>query len=171
MDTGSRLLQAWKLRISVLRFLTQRQLVPGAVWQTILSPIKRMASKCSRRTGTWSNTATKHWKGGSMIWIPLKDAESADPVHLAEYSIAAGVSDEPAFAWWAPFTIRKRNQIIQKLNPSTGSVRTSSRTRFKNYSRPKCSTWRTVTPCGGGTPWKLVADSAAWNLSNHNPLE
>ena len=37
------------------------------------------------------------------------------PVQLAEYAIASRIAEEPAFAWWVPFTLRKRNRIIAKI--------------------------------------------------------
>ena len=40
------------------------------------------------------------WKDGSSDWISLKDLKDSYPVQLAEYAIASGISDEPAFAWW-----------------------------------------------------------------------
>ena len=36
-------------------------------------------------------------------------------MELAEYAIANGIQDEPAFAWWIPWTMKKRNMIISKL--------------------------------------------------------
>ena len=55
------------------------------------------------------------WKDGSTDWIKLKDLKDTYPVELAEYSINAGISDEPAFAWWVPYTIKKRVSIIAKV--------------------------------------------------------
>jgi hypothetical protein len=55
------------------------------------------------------------WKDASTTWVALKDMKEAYPVQVAEYSITARISEEPAFAWWVPYTIRKRNRIISKL--------------------------------------------------------
>ena len=55
------------------------------------------------------------WKDGSTTWVALKDAKEAYPVQIAEFAIAAGISQEPAFSWWVPFTIKKRKQIISKV--------------------------------------------------------
>ena len=35
-----------------------------------------------------------------------------DPVETAEYARARGISNEPAFAWWVPYTLRKREIIL-----------------------------------------------------------
>ena len=39
----------------------------------------------------------------------MKDAH---PVETAEYARARGISNEPAFAWWVPYTLRKREVIL-----------------------------------------------------------
>ena len=55
------------------------------------------------------------WKDGSGDWTSLKDLKESYPVELADYAVANGLVDEPAFAWWVPFTLRKRKAIIQKV--------------------------------------------------------
>ena len=55
------------------------------------------------------------WKDGSTNWVPLKDLKNAYPVQLAEYAINNEIQDEPAFAWWVPYTIKKRKSIISKI--------------------------------------------------------
>lgn len=53
------------------------------------------------------------WKDGSTTWENLKDLKAAFPVQVAEYVAAADIITEPAFAWWAPYTIKKRDRIIK----------------------------------------------------------
>ena len=48
------------------------------------------------------------WKDGSETWIPLRTMKESNPVDVAEFAIAKGIQDEPAFAWWVPFTIKKK---------------------------------------------------------------
>ena len=36
-------------------------------------------------------------------------------MQVAEYAVSARVADEPAFAWWVPFALKKRNRIIAKV--------------------------------------------------------
>ena len=52
---------------------------------------------------------------GTSTWIPLKDIKEANPIEVAEYSIRANISDEPAFAWWVNGTIKRRNKIIKEV--------------------------------------------------------
>jgi hypothetical protein len=55
------------------------------------------------------------WKDGSSTWISLKDLKDTYPVELADYAIANQRQDEPAFAWWVPYVIKKQTAIISKL--------------------------------------------------------
>lgn len=55
------------------------------------------------------------WKDGSHDWVPLKDLKESYPVQVAEYAKAAGIEEEPAFAWWVNEVIRRRNRIIKKV--------------------------------------------------------
>ena len=52
------------------------------------------------------------WKDKSKAWINLADMKEAHPVETAEYARARGISDEPSFAWWVPYTLRKREVIL-----------------------------------------------------------
>ena len=40
--------------------------------------------------------------------------KESNPIELAEYAVVAGLTEEPAFKWWVPQTLRTRNRIIQK---------------------------------------------------------
>ncbi len=55
------------------------------------------------------------WKDGSTTWIALKDLKESYPVQLAEYAVQARIAEEPAFGWWVPYTLKKRNRIIAKI--------------------------------------------------------
>ena len=54
------------------------------------------------------------WKDGSTTWETMKDIHAEYPVQLAEYAINKKIENQPAFAWWVPFVIKKRNIIISK---------------------------------------------------------
>ena len=53
-----------------------------------------------------------NWKDKSKALINLADMKEAHPVETAEYARARGISNEPAFAWWVPYTLRKREVIL-----------------------------------------------------------
>lgn len=55
------------------------------------------------------------WKDGSGDWIALKDLKESYPVPLADYAVANGLLEEPVFAWWVPYTLKKRKAIVQKV--------------------------------------------------------
>ena len=56
------------------------------------------------------------WSDGSKSWIDLKVLKESNPVQAAEYAVSRGIETEPAFAWWVPFTLRKRDTIIAAVN-------------------------------------------------------
>jgi hypothetical protein len=37
-------------------------------------------------------------------------------VEVAEYSVAQGIDHEPAFVWWVPYTLKKRNRIVAAVS-------------------------------------------------------
>ena len=55
------------------------------------------------------------WKDGSEQWIPLSVMKESNPIEVAEFAVAKGINDEPAFCWWVPYTLRKRDKIISAV--------------------------------------------------------
>ena len=55
------------------------------------------------------------WKDGSTTWEAMKDIKSAYPLQLADYATKRGIADEPAFSWWIPYVLKKRDRIISKV--------------------------------------------------------
>jgi hypothetical protein len=56
------------------------------------------------------------WADESESWIPLKDMKESHPIETAEFAKARSIADESAFAWWVPYTLRKRDIILSKIN-------------------------------------------------------
>ena len=56
------------------------------------------------------------WKDGTSSWCTLKVLKESNPIEVAECATAVGIQDEPAFAWWVPFTLRKRDRIVSAIN-------------------------------------------------------
>jgi hypothetical protein len=56
------------------------------------------------------------WKDGSTSWEALKDLKETNPVELAECAVGAKLASEPAFAWWVPFTLKRQDRIIGKID-------------------------------------------------------
>jgi hypothetical protein len=55
------------------------------------------------------------WKDGSTSWEALKDIKESYPVQMAEYAVQRRISQEPAFAWWVPHVLKKKDRIIAKV--------------------------------------------------------
>ena len=68
-----------------------------------------------RRETTIGWELLAQWKDRSTNWVSLKDLKEAYPVQTAEYAVVAKIATEPAFAWWVPYTLKKRNRIISKV--------------------------------------------------------
>ena len=84
--------------------------------------VRQQDTFITTRTGTKRRHETTigwdllvQWKDGSTNWIALKDLKESYPVQVVEYSVGARISMEPAFAWWVPYTLKKRNRIVTKV--------------------------------------------------------
>lgn len=66
-----------------------------------------------RTTAGWKILV--EWKHGTTDWLPLTDVKQSYPVELAEYAVQNKISTEPAFAWWVPHTLKKKERILAKL--------------------------------------------------------
>ena len=75
---------------------------------------KRGVRKLRQTTVGWRFLC--QWKDGSSSWASLKVLKESNPVEIAEYATALGLEDQPAFAWWVPFTLKKRDRIIAAVN-------------------------------------------------------
>ena len=71
----------------------------------------KSGQKRLRKTTTGWDLLVK-WKDDSESWIRLADLKESHPVEVAEFAKARGIADEPAFAWWVPYTLRKRDVIL-----------------------------------------------------------
>jgi len=104
------------LRISQHRSLSNAINIKDGYFTT-----KRGVKRRRHTTAGWEFLV--EWKDGTSSWCPLKVLKESNPIEIAEYATAVGIQDEPAFAWWVPFTLRKRDRIISAVN---------SRVRRKN---------------------------------------
>jgi hypothetical protein len=84
--------------------------------------IPKERGKISTKSGMKPIITTKgwqlyvRWKDQSTSWVELRDLKESNPVELAEYAVAHHLQSQPAFQWWVPYTIRKREAIISKVN-------------------------------------------------------
>ena len=68
-----------------------------------------------RRKSTQGWKLLVHWKDDTESWVSLKEMKESHPVQVAEFAKARGIDDEPAFAWWVPYTLRKRDVILASV--------------------------------------------------------
>ncbi|KAL7479384.1 hypothetical protein ACHAW6_005116 [Cyclotella cf. meneghiniana] len=52
------------------------------------------------------------WRDGSTMWQKLLDLKESHPIQVAEFALAVGIANEPAFNWWVSWVFKKRDQII-----------------------------------------------------------
>ena len=52
------------------------------------------------------------WKNGETTWEKMSDIKESYPIKLAEYAVANKIAEEPAFRWWVPYTLKKRDRIL-----------------------------------------------------------
>ena len=52
------------------------------------------------------------WRESSTSWERLSDMKKAYPVMVSEYATTQEIIEEPAFALWFPYLLRKRDRII-----------------------------------------------------------
>ena len=98
----------------VLDAITDHRRLDNAVSK----PDQYITTKCGQRklrqtTIGWDMCV--QWKTGEEQWVPLKDLKESNPVEVADYAKANGLVDEPAFKWWVPYVLRKRDYIISKV--------------------------------------------------------
>jgi Reverse transcriptase (RNA-dependent DNA polymerase) len=55
------------------------------------------------------------WKDGSTQWVRLADLKESNPVDVAEYAVGNKLVNEPAFKWWVPYVMKKRDRIISAV--------------------------------------------------------
>ena len=72
---------------------------------------------CHTTTKGWKLLV--NWKDGTQSWIPLTEVKDSNPIEVAEYAVTKGIDEEPAFEWWVPFTLRKRDRSIAAVNNKT----------------------------------------------------
>jgi hypothetical protein len=76
----------------------------------------KQGSNLQLRKATKGWSLCVEWKDGSTSWERLADLKESNPVEIADYSVAHSLESEPVFAWWVPFTLKRRNRIIAAVN-------------------------------------------------------
>ena len=56
------------------------------------------------------------WNNGTQEWVPSKILKNSNLIEVAEFAVARGTDKEPDFTWWVPYTLRRRDRIIDGVN-------------------------------------------------------
>ena len=75
---------------------------------------KRGLRKICQTTIRWKFLC--EFKDASNTWVSLKVLKESHPIQVSEYVTALHLEKEPAFSWWAPYTLKKRDRIIESIN-------------------------------------------------------
>jgi len=90
------------------------------------------------------------WRDGSSSWETLSTLKESNPVEVAEFAVAQGIDHEPAFAWWVPYTLKKRDSIIAAVN-----ARYHKRTHKYGIELPKSvADCKRLDDLNGNTLWQ-----------------
>ena len=74
--------------------------------------IKKENGRTYMRKSTAGWQLCVEWKDGSTSWQRLSDLKESHPVQVAEYAHSQSLMREPAFDWWAPHVLKRRDRII-----------------------------------------------------------
>ena len=119
----------------------------------------KSGQKRMRKTTSGWNLLVR-WKNDSEEWVPLKVLKQQCPLEVAEFAVAKGIDKEPAFVWWVPFTLRRRDRII-------ASVTARSRTPTHKYGVEIPRTIEealAMDKANGNTLWRDAINKEMGNL-------
>ncbi|KAL7476932.1 hypothetical protein ACHAW6_002756, partial [Cyclotella cf. meneghiniana] len=75
------------------------------------------------------------WKDGNTSWQKLSDLKESHPLQVADFALAVGIADVPAFNWWVSWVLKKRDRIISLVK--CRSARYHKRTHKFGIELPK----------------------------------
>ena len=52
------------------------------------------------------------WTDDHQQWVDLKLWKQSNQLQVANYATASGLAEEQGFAWWVPYTLKKRDVIF-----------------------------------------------------------
>jgi len=68
-----------------------------------------------RRRTTKGYQPCNKWTDGSTSWEALKDMKEMYPTQMADFAVARKIADLPAFWWWVPQALKRRESIINAI--------------------------------------------------------
>ena len=55
------------------------------------------------------------WKDGSTSWEKLSNCKESSPIQVAKYARSQGTDHDPAFNWWVPCLLKRRDRRISMM--------------------------------------------------------
>lgn len=124
--------------------------------------IHRKDGKAYRRKTTTGWQLCCQWMDGSTSWEAVRDLKESHPVQVAEYAKTHKIDHEPAFNWWVPYVLKKRDRIISLVKRR--NTRYLKRTHKFGIEMPKTvQEALALDRRNGNTLW---ADAIAKELKN-----
>ena len=122
------------------------------VYQT--QTVVRNSGRSFKRCNTIGWQLCCQWKDGSTSWEKLSDLKESHPIETAEFAVTAGIDHEPAFNWWVPHVLKKRDRIISMVKRR--SARYLKRTHKFGIKVPKTvQEAHDLDQNNGNTFWKI----------------
>ena len=56
------------------------------------------------------------WRDGTFTCEWLSVLKKSNPVDVAKFAVSQGIDEEPGFAWWVHFTLKKRYRFLSTVN-------------------------------------------------------
>ena len=87
--------------------------------EALLKPLKMhvtIKGKQHQRKTTKGSLICVECRDRSTSWRKLSSPKDSYPVELAEYLVAQGIDHQPAFCWWVPQVLHKKDHIIAAVN-------------------------------------------------------
>jgi hypothetical protein len=114
MDLLERLLPILLPRICTHKWILKEDRIPSSgILSTTDVTRKLMQTILYVNKNGWEMEV--QWADGSTDWLPLKDLKDSNLIETALYAISNGISEEPAFSWWARHTLHKGDRFIKKV--------------------------------------------------------
>ena len=71
--------------------------------------------RCLRRTAAGLELCCR-WKDGTTSYQPFSLLKESYPAQIAEFAVAMGIEDDPAFNWWVKPVLKRRERIVSAAN-------------------------------------------------------
>ena len=70
------------------------------------------------------------WKDRITTWNTLKNVKDLYPVQMAEFAVENRIPEEPTFAWWVKYVLKKRDKSSPR-HRGFGSRHTSTISEYQ----------------------------------------